>query len=245
VPNPSTLLLLLLTFLSATTATATAQTPDHKPAKKEKLLFLGNSITKHGPAEAIGWTGNWGMAASAEEKDYVHLVVQALSGPAGSGAAVPKFRPVNIAGFERQYATYPIEKNLREHIDFAPDLIILAIGENVPALDSKESETQFHAAVVSLLKAFQKKGNPTIVVRSCFWPSAKKDAALKRAASDVGATFVDIGRLAKDEANYARSEREIKHAGVAAHPGDRGMKAIADAIVGAVKADKTPREGAK
>lgn len=267
--KPSTIPVLLLAFLWGTMATAFAQTSDGSadppasarnivphPApgtdraestavKKDSILFLGNSITRHGPAESIGWTGNWGMAASAEDKDYAHLVVQALSEPAANGGAVPAFRAVNVADFERQYAEYPVEKNLLEYIDFAPDLLILAIGENVPALHSEQSETQFYNSVVSLLKAFQKKGNPTIVVRSCFWPCPKKDAALKRAASAVGAIFVDISGLAKDEANYARSERRFSHAGVAAHPGDRGMKAIADAIVDAVRATETPREGTK
>ena len=196
---------------------------------KKKVVFLGNSITLHGPAESIGWTGNWGMAASAAEKDYVHLVVQALSQP-----EAPEFKVTNIADFERQYATYPGEETLKEFIAFKPDLLILAIGENVPELASEESKTQFHEALDRLLKAFQKDAKPTIIVRSSFWPSPTKDPILKQAAEDVGATFVDIGALAKDEANFARSERSIAHAGVGGHPGDRGMKAIADALAEAI-----------
>ena len=37
----------------------------------KKVLFLGNSITKHGPKADIDWSGNWGMAASEEAKDDV------------------------------------------------------------------------------------------------------------------------------------------------------------------------------
>ena len=36
--------------------------------KAGRVLFLGNSITLHGPAPAIGWEGNWGMAASTVRK---------------------------------------------------------------------------------------------------------------------------------------------------------------------------------
>ena len=39
-----------------------------------RVLFVGNSVTLHGPSEPIGWFGDWGMAASGKEKDYVHLV---------------------------------------------------------------------------------------------------------------------------------------------------------------------------
>jgi hypothetical protein len=83
------------------------------------ILFLGNSITRHGPRPDIGWSNNWGMAATALKQD----------------------------------------------------------------------------------------GEPVILVRSCFW-----------------------AHKAKDEASFARAEQKLKHAGVAAHLGDRGMQALADAL---------------
>ena len=39
-----------------------------------KILFVGNSITRHGVLEEIGWLNDHGMAASSIDKDYVHLV---------------------------------------------------------------------------------------------------------------------------------------------------------------------------
>ena len=52
-----------------------------------KVLFVGNSITLHGPKADIDWHGNWGMAATSADKDYVHLVTKALAARQGRGAA--------------------------------------------------------------------------------------------------------------------------------------------------------------
>ncbi|WP_232100757.1 SGNH/GDSL hydrolase family protein [Gimesia fumaroli] len=197
-----------------------------------KILFLGNSITLHGPAPKIGWKGNWGMAASAPEKDFVHIVTGAL---AKSSGATPKTLVRNIAAFERQYATYDLKQNLKEAFAFQPDLVVLAIGENVPKLETEEAKAQFKASVDQLLKELQTDNQPTIIVRSCFWPNPAKDAALRQACQQAGGMFVDISSLGKEESNYARSERDFQHAGVAAHPGDKGMQAIADAILKVVQ----------
>ena len=200
--------------------------------KANRILFLGNSITLHGPAPAIGWLGNWGMAASSKENDYVHLMLKAITQTAGKE---PQSLVANAASFERQYETYDIDSGLKRELAFQADLIIVAIGENVPALTSEQAKAKFLASMTKLLKKLQADGNPVIVVRTCFWPDRAKDTILKQACGEVGGIFVDTSTLGKVEANYARSERQFSHAGVAAHPGDRGMKAIADAILEALR----------
>ena len=205
--------------------------PEVKASAIRKILFLGNSITLHGPNADIGWPGNWGMAASTEEKDYVHLVTGALAKHTGS---TPEIRVRNIADFERNYATYDVDAEMKELFAFDPDLVVLAIGENVPGLGSEEAKAQFKAGVLKILKGTLARRRPLVVVRSCFWADAAKDQMLREACQEASGIFVDAGPLGKDESNFARSERAIKHGGVAGHPGDKGMQALADAVIQAI-----------
>ena len=198
-----------------------------------KVLFLGNSITLHGPAPDIGWTGNWGMAASAGEKDYVHLLTAEIARAAG---APPQTMVRNIADFERGYDSFDVTTVLKPELEFGADIVIVAIGENVPRPATDAARARFAAAFARLLSAIQRRGHPIIFVRSSFWPDAIKDDIMREAGAEAGATFVDIAALGREEANAARSEQKIAHAGVAAHPGDRGMRAIADAIFATIAA---------
>jgi lysophospholipase L1-like esterase len=197
-----------------------------------KLLFLGNSITNHGPKPEIGWTGDWGMAASAREKDYVH-VLAARVGKAAGGE--PQILARNIADFERGHPTYDIAAGMKDELAFHPDVVIVAIGENVPPLETEEAKVKYRDAFVRLLTTLTENSHPVIFVRSCFWPNPQKDELMKQAAAQTGATYVDVGALGGDPANAARAERTIEHAGVAGHPGDRGMQAIADALWKAIE----------
>ena len=86
-----------------------------------KVLFLGNSITLHAPAPHIGWTGNWGMAASALEKDYVHLLMEQIS---QSTETQPESMARNIADFERQHGDYQLQEGLKEELAFEADRVM-------------------------------------------------------------------------------------------------------------------------
>lgn len=216
---------LLILIIACLVSQISAQTPF------KKVLFLGNSITKHGPKADIDWRGNWGMAASAEAKDYVHVFTASLAQKQGS---TPDILVKNIADFERAHQGYDFTTKLKEAIDFQADLIVLAISENVPAMKTAEEKIKFQEAVTKLLTTLKSDRKPVILVRSCFWANAAKDEALRGACAAVNGIPVDISALSKDEKNFARSERPFKHAGVANHPGDAGMAAIADALVKAL-----------
>jgi len=196
-----------------------------------RVVFLGNSITRHGPAPNIGWNDDWGMAASARDKDYVHLVAAGL---ARLARKAPEIRFANIADFERNLATFDLDAKLKAELDFKQTLVVVAIGENVASLQTDDAKAQFKSSLGRLLGKF-KGGSTTLLVRSCFWADPAKDGILRQACQDAGGIFADIGALGKDETNYARAERKFEHAGVAAHPGDKGMKAIADAILAALQ----------
>ena len=224
---------LLLTLLAALHA---ADAPSAKPMigslPAAKVLFLGNSITLHPPKPDIGWTGNWGMAASAEDRDYMHLLKAQIAKAAG---AEPRTMVRNIADFERGYEAFDVEAGLKAELEFGADIVVVAIGENAAEPANDDAKAKFAEGFARLLAALKQHGQPAIFVRSSFWPNAVKDDLMRKATADAGAAFVDIAPLGRDESNAARSERKIEHAGVAAHPGDKGMRAIADAIIAAIQ----------
>ena len=92
-----------------------------------KLLCIGNSITLHAPNTELGWHGNWGMAASAQERDYVHLLAKKLE---AAGKTI-YLLPVNFVTLEREPESFS-PALLEEWIAFVPDAVVIRLGENVP-----------------------------------------------------------------------------------------------------------------
>ena len=192
-----------------------------------RVLIYGNSIALHGCAPNIGWNGNWGMAASAREKDFAHLVVAGLEAKRGARA---DFRIRNLAVLERNFRVNLTDyADLASDVAYAPDYVVIAIGENVPSIGDADAPdyTRFLVRLAGPLARSAKR--PPVVMRSPFWRNAIKAACTAKAAKDVGAIYVDAGHLGDADENMALGLFE--HKGVAKHPGDLGMRRLADLIL--------------
>jgi hypothetical protein len=213
---------------------ASAMNPGRRPgcvSREEsgdfKVLIYGNSIALHAPKADIGWTNNCGMAASAPDKDFAHLVVAGLEKRRGGRA---DFRIRNLAGLERNYtANLDTVPELAEDVAWGPDYVVIAIGENVANVGAAEAPAyrKFLADLARLFASLAKR--PAIVMRSPFWANAAKAQCTAEAAAEVGAVYVDAGPLGSNNENKALGL--FSHGGVANHPGDLGMRRLADLIL--------------
>lgn len=193
-----------------------------------RVAFIGNSITLHGILPSIGWTNLWGMAASAAERDYVHLVTRGIERETGRKADV---MVRNVADFERDFRTCDVTNRIRDVVEFAPDYLVVAIGENVPNLPTEDDRLAYRKAVENLLGLFMRgKTRPNAVVRGVFWKNDAKDEQMAHAASDFGVPFVRTDFADQPGMNATGL---FAHAGVAAHPSDKGMAETARRILAA------------
>lgn len=194
-----------------------------------RLLFLGNSITLHSPKPDIGWTNRCGMAASSRDKDYVHLVASAF---AAEDNLAPHLFIRNIADFETGGYKSNYTAGLTNEVAFAPEIVVIAVGENVSGFADAADQEAYCSALAAMGQLFFNAGAQRVILRSPFWQSDTKAALTQAAAERIGATYVDGGAIGADRDNWAIGLFE--HSGVAAHPGDEGMRKLADQIVSAL-----------
>ena len=195
--------------------------PEEKKDAELKVLFVGNSITLHGYLPDIGWYGTWGMAASSKENDYVHRTVAMLREAYGDTA----FCIAQGANWERGYENTAavLEAEYTAARDFAADIVIIRIGENVNR--EANAKLPIKPYFAEMVKFFASNPNAKVIVTDLFWKCDALDEQIRAAAFENGWTFVHLGDLEQDPATMALGEFE--HSGVAHHPGDYGMEMIA------------------
>jgi hypothetical protein len=208
----SLLLLCLLALLSAC---------KHQKGKGEikSVLIFGNSIVMHGPAPQIGWNGNWGMAASSRDSDFVHLLMAQIK---AKDPAVT-FDYANIGGFEFQLDGYDYK---RLDTFATPDMLIIRLSENV------NDTTADNGALVrnydKLIHKIDPDDKAVKVIVTGIWHRPNTHDVLRKYASEHHYIFVRNDDLLADPTNTAKGL--FSDTAVAAHPSDKGMRMIEERI---------------
>lgn len=185
-----------------------------------KLLFLGNSITRHGKAENLGWCGDWGMAASSKENDYVHKLISKFC---QKGIKV-SVCIANLSDWERTRNMDLLFTKYLSALRFNADYVIVRLGENA-CPDKYLSE--FELCYGELTDLFSRNG-AKIVLTDLFWEYEPFDNFVAELAKARGYAFAEIHDLGNDDEMKAIGK--FSHSGVAVHPGDKGMAEIAERI---------------
>lgn len=188
-----------------------------------KILFIGNSITLHPPKEDIGWLGNYGMAASCEENDYVHVLCSMLEADC---VTVQKL-VTNASVLEMKPYAFDIN-SLSEQRDFDADIIIIRLAENTNVNTLAAFGEKFSKMIEYLTQGRSAK----VFCIGSFWNNDEADKIIEDAAGKKNAEYISLESLHDEK---YRAIGLFKHDGVASHPSDIGMKAIAEIIYSRMK----------
>lgn len=197
-------------------------------------LILGNSITKH-PIKDNVWFGEWGMAATKAEYDFVHIVEEGLKTKDANAVC----SCINISDWERDFST-SLSSLIGNQLSSSTDLVVIRLGENVPSANM----SNFATAIGELINYIYSV-TPTVrmVITGGFWTNSSLEEQIITAAN---ANRIDYIKLNNLDTNYYKETlghyvygadsqiHEITNSGVAIHPNNKGMAAIANAILSCV-----------
>ena len=194
----------------------------------KRVIFVGNSITLHGDRPEIGWHGCFGMAASKKENDYVHLLESKISEIDKDAA----FCVCHASELEVKYNTPEIINYSlwTEAQKFGADIIVFRLIENCKK--AEWNADRFIKETDRLLNFLGKDHGAKVIMTTGFWKHPG-DEAIRQYAKENGMPLVELGDLGENAEMKALGLFE--HSGVANHPGDAGMAAIADRIFDELK----------
>jgi len=183
------------------------------------VVILGNSLTYHPANPSIGWYGNWGMAATVADSDYVHLLI--IKFKQRNPNCVVTVR--SIGAFETDFKNYSLDANLKDLRDLKPDLLIIHIGESVNQVPLDTAA--FRAKYKALVNYFSNK--PAVLAVGSFWSMPVVDKIMSGYSK-----FISLSNLSRDPTNA--SFGLWTNMGVQYHPGNKGMRNISNAIWSAI-----------
>ena len=205
-----------------------------------RYLAIGNSMTIHRIDDL--WWGEWGMAATTRDSDYVHRVQAGLNERFGTTSiSICSFIPWEQAasGADRLSMLSEIEPYLNENLD----LVTIQLGEGITDVTDLTSD---YEKLITYIQAHAP--NAQVMIIGNFWANADVDNAKQQAAANCNATFIDLSPLTtpENEAVFRSSVgaqvwgddgqiHTIEDYTAGAHPNDQGMGWIATYILEALQ----------
>ena len=149
---------------------------------KLKILFAGNSITRHAPAPEIGWYGDWGMAASSEDNDYVHQFVRMFSQKYGE----VDYCVAQCSKWESDYTNGKevLNRYYKKARDFKADIVIVRLGENINR--EKNAQISCKPYYDEMIKYFKSNDNAKVIITDNFWNIPVLDEIFKEVIAENG-----------------------------------------------------------
>lgn len=210
-------LFLLMSLMLLSYSNDVEDKKDKTDKKDIKVLIVGSSILRHSPAPNIGWYGDWGMAATSPDKDFLHVYDKLLQVSDRYNYVQVNYK--NISVWENDF-----KYNLNEFVDITSttyDVLIVRLGENVTNV------AEYHDALINMINFF-KSPKTKVIITGIVWENNTKENIQKQIAIDNGYSYVPFEDFRSHPANYSWGLFENK--GVAAHPSDLGMQNIGELL---------------
>lgn len=199
------------------------------------ILVVGNSISLHGKCEY--WYAEYGMAASSRQKDYVHMISREMSKHVPTKCFVVNMANWEIMWYDRNEALHLMDAYFGRKYG----LVVIQLGENIQNIDTLEADL---IELINYTKRHISTDVPVMIIGN-FWINDAVDEIKKKVAAKTNSIYIslqDIQYDAKYKAGMPVSvvdddgeRHQIYHQGVAMHPGDIGMAAIAERILEHIK----------
>lgn len=196
-----------------------------------KAVVFGNSLT-------AGF-GTFGMAASDSKHDYYFYVRQFLLERNGALEMERHGASTWEGKTNSEERTSYVQTLIDSYLDGTEDLIIIQLSDNV---NTDEKRATFPEDVHTLLRMLRTSCPKARIVWVAAWYGWNVNyEPIEKACVEMGIDLVDIRDLSTVAANksaigntYTKDDGtvvEITSSGVASHPGDTGMKLIAERII--------------
>uniref|UniRef100_UPI004047F5D3 SGNH/GDSL hydrolase family protein n=1 Tax=Algoriphagus sp. TaxID=1872435 RepID=UPI004047F5D3 len=188
----------------------------------KKVLVLGNSITWHPPGPDLKWFGNWGMAATAADKDFLSLLTKKIKENNEQNEVLGR----NVYPFERTYETIKLSE-FEDLKDFKADIIIIRFGENISETE-RAANPQLQVAVKAFVD-YLADGRPVkVILTTPFWSNPGVNQNFLALSEQNKWPLIPLHDLSLTNENMALERFE--NISVGSHPGDLGMERIASRI---------------